>query len=351
MNWSKVAVLGRPCRTSSRTPMTRSSVRGRSCAVKGVPTVSNASRSKSRCCPGRPAKGSSSRSGTIWSAAKADEGGLDPNHLSMLSLEFAANEPPEKPQILPVTVPSVLGYTEIMARRKLSEAGFQVTRDFQAVIQQANEPIQADRVVDQLPRAGEKWPPGGAITIFIGRETADWLVDDAQTTPRTARPPRTTPHRPTPIRRGQTMADPLSAVDISETMAAPLGDLIAGVGRGLAEAQQSLDQATIDTIKALYSGTDSRARTDASVGLATHLVPHPRTVGRSHDLAVRQRNGDQQRPRAGQRPALCVADGCELHQSLRLRPAGGQRDQVQDRAGAADGGAGRAQARPRPARR
>jgi hypothetical protein len=41
-------------------------------------------------------------------------------------------------------------------------------------------------------------------------------------------------------------------------MAAPLGDLIAGVGRGLAEAQQSLDQATIDTIKALYSGTDSR---------------------------------------------------------------------------------------------
>ena len=54
------------------------------------------------------------------------------------------------------------------------------------------------------------------------------------------------------------MTNPLSAVDISETMAAPLGDLIAAVGRGLAEAQQSLDQATIDTIKALYSGNDSR---------------------------------------------------------------------------------------------
>ena len=103
---------------------------------------------------------------------EGNEGGLDPDHLSMLSLEFAANEPPEKPQIPPLTVPSVLGYTEIMARRKLSEAGFQVTRDFQAVIQKTNEPIQADRVVDQLPRAGEKWPPGGAVTIFIGRETA-----------------------------------------------------------------------------------------------------------------------------------------------------------------------------------
>jgi hypothetical protein len=103
---------------------------------------------------------------------EGEEGGLDPNHLSMLSLEFAANEPPEKPQISPVTVPSVLGYTEIMARRKLSDAGFQMTRDFQAVIQKANEPIQADRVVDQLPRAGEKWPPGGSVTIFIGQETA-----------------------------------------------------------------------------------------------------------------------------------------------------------------------------------
>lgn len=99
-------------------------------------------------------------------------GRLDPDHLSLLSLEFTANEPPEKPQIVPLTVPSVIGYTEIMARRKLTEAGFQVTRDFQAVIQKANEPIQADRVVDQLPHAGEKWPPGGAVTIFIGRETA-----------------------------------------------------------------------------------------------------------------------------------------------------------------------------------
>lgn len=100
------------------------------------------------------------------------EGKLDPNHLSLLSLEFAANEPPEKPEIPPLSVPSVVGYTELMARRKLAEAGFQVARDFQAVIQKANEPIQADRVVDQLPRAGEKWPPGGVVTIFIGRETA-----------------------------------------------------------------------------------------------------------------------------------------------------------------------------------
>ena len=88
----------------------------------------------------------------------------------MLSLEFAANEPQAKAEIPESAVPSVIGYTEIMARRKLGDAGFQVARDFQAVVQKAGEPIQADRVVEQLPRAGEKWPLGGAVTIFIGRE-------------------------------------------------------------------------------------------------------------------------------------------------------------------------------------
>lgn len=53
------------------------------------------------------------------------------------------------------------------------------------------------------------------------------------------------------------MANPLSLVDVSDTMAAPLDDLIAAVGRGLAAAQQSLDAATIETIKAMYSGQDA----------------------------------------------------------------------------------------------
>jgi hypothetical protein len=102
---------------------------------------------------------------------KAEARLIEPDHLSTLSLEFTAHDPQEKPLITPLLVPSVIGYTEIMARRKLVEAGFLVARDFQAVVQKPNEPIQADRVVDQLPHPGEKWPPGGTITIFIGRET------------------------------------------------------------------------------------------------------------------------------------------------------------------------------------
>jgi hypothetical protein len=52
------------------------------------------------------------------------------------------------------------------------------------------------------------------------------------------------------------MTDITSAANVSETMAAPLGDLIAAVGRGLAEAQQGLDQKTIETLRALYDGRD-----------------------------------------------------------------------------------------------
>ncbi|MCA9697096.1 MAG: PASTA domain-containing protein [Myxococcales bacterium] len=42
-----------------------------------------------------------------------------------------------------------------------------------------------------------------------------------------------------------------SSANALDTMAAPLGELIAAVGRGMADAQRSLDAATIETIQAL----------------------------------------------------------------------------------------------------
>lgn len=50
------------------------------------------------------------------------------------------------------------------------------------------------------------------------------------------------------------MAKTSDTLDTSETLATPLGDLIAAIGRGLAEAQQSLDLATIETLKAVMGG-------------------------------------------------------------------------------------------------
>src|SRR5262245_61084621 len=48
--------------------------------------------------------------------------------------------------------------------------------------------------------------------------------------------------------------------DVSDALAAPLGDLIAAAGRGLAEAQRSLDMATVETIKAIHADEDGELR-------------------------------------------------------------------------------------------
>ena len=54
------------------------------------------------------------------------------------------------------------------------------------------------------------------------------------------------------------MAEPVSLPQLTEALSAPLGDLIAAVGRGVAEAQQALDQHTYDTFRAIY-GSDEQA--------------------------------------------------------------------------------------------
>lgn len=54
------------------------------------------------------------------------------------------------------------------------------------------------------------------------------------------------------------MADPVSIPQLTDALSAPLGDLIAAVGRGVAEAQQALDQHTYASFRAIY-GSDEKA--------------------------------------------------------------------------------------------
>jgi hypothetical protein len=96
---------------------------------------------------------------------------LDSAHLSSLNLEFESQEAKEAPKPTLVTVPSVLDYTEVMARRKLAESNFIVEVSYQAVTVVPGEPIQVDRVVAQFPPPGAGAPSGGTVTIFIGRES------------------------------------------------------------------------------------------------------------------------------------------------------------------------------------
>ena len=45
--------------------------------------------------------------------------------------------------------------------------------------------------------------------------------------------------------------------EITRALSAPLGELIAAVGRGVAEAQWALDMHTVETFKAVYGGDDA----------------------------------------------------------------------------------------------
>lgn len=62
--------------------------------------------------------------------------------------------------------------------------------------------------------------------------------------------------------------DPRHALpsDALESLSAPLGDLIAAVGRGVADAQRAMDAATIASLRELNTGTDDLTRTLRGIG-------------------------------------------------------------------------------------
>jgi hypothetical protein len=92
---------------------------------------------------------------------------VQPGQLSTLSLSFQPR-PPE-PQRTEVIVPDVLGYTELAARRLLSQKGFQA----QVLDQATDRSDEVDRVIDQQPKPGTSTGPEHSlhqpVTLFLGR--------------------------------------------------------------------------------------------------------------------------------------------------------------------------------------
>jgi hypothetical protein len=96
---------------------------------------------------------------------------LSAEHLSNLNLGFESQQAKAAPKVTALTVPSVIGYTEVVARRKLAEAGFVVETGYQAVTSNAGELVLADRVVHQFPRPEAAAAAGSTISIYIGRQS------------------------------------------------------------------------------------------------------------------------------------------------------------------------------------
>lgn len=95
---------------------------------------------------------------------------LSSGGLSSLDLEIEA-PPPANEEAAAIIVPSVVGYTETVARRKLGASSLRAEIAFQSVRLENGRAEGANRVVTQLPTPGAAVPKGSAITLFIGRES------------------------------------------------------------------------------------------------------------------------------------------------------------------------------------
>ncbi len=67
---------------------------------------------------------------------------------------------------------------------------------------------------------------------------------------------------------------------VSDVMAAPIGEIIAAVGQGVAQAQEALDQASLAKILAIYSeGDDAQLKLLQEIGYQPTFYALPETTG------------------------------------------------------------------------
>lgn len=88
--------------------------------------------------------------------------------LSTIDLEFSPKEATKQPEVQTKQLPDVRGLTEIMARRKIAQAGFLTEVKFQATQEHRNK----DRVIKQIPDPSKTAlaEVNSTILIFIGKE-------------------------------------------------------------------------------------------------------------------------------------------------------------------------------------
>lgn len=94
--------------------------------------------------------------------------------MSTIELEFTPIKPlPTSEELPPAgegpTMPSVLGYTELLARRKLEALALQIEVSHKALAKPASGPSPWGRVVGQSPAPSSAIVPGDRVEILIGK--------------------------------------------------------------------------------------------------------------------------------------------------------------------------------------
>ena len=97
---------------------------------------------------------------------------------------------------------------------------------------------------------------------------------------------------------------------VSDVMAAPIGELIAAVGQGVADAQQALDRGSLAQILEIYSHADSdELKLLQQIGYQPTFYALPETTGEIQVSAVSRRRRPalrQSRCRPSRWPATCA---------------------------------------------
>ncbi len=102
------------------------------------------------------------------------------------------------------------------------------------------------------------------------------------------------------------MAAPGDLAEVTRALSAPLGELIAAVGRGVAEAQQALDLHTLETFKAVYNIGDGAYTELRQLGYQPTWYRIPEVNAELHiSLAA----SGEERLRAGGPAALPIEEG------------------------------------------
>lgn len=92
-------------------------------------------------------------------------------HVSSIELEFISGNVERAPPPPSGGVPDVMGYTEIMALRKLAAVGLHGTVGSQMVTPVPGSISPVGRVVKQVPAPGEPPPVGAPIQLFLGKKS------------------------------------------------------------------------------------------------------------------------------------------------------------------------------------
>ena len=92
---------------------------------------------------------------------------------------------------------------------------------------------------------------------------------------------------------------------VSDVMAAPIGDIIASVGQGVAQAQEALDRASLAQVLAIYHESDSdEIRLLQEIGYQPTFYALPDTTGEIQvALSISGQNSASSTPAATTLPA------------------------------------------------